>query len=359
MVNDFFIETDSSLMITSLSKKAADFFMMHPNALLKKDLNQVLNFNGSDIKLTNEANSYSGKIMQNKNGCKMEFFIESEKLYTDSGISLAFNFKEVLDEKISVVANSHVSNKISSIIANTEFNENNIYSLISNIINSHPGKNHFKKYDSHSGEFKYIITNKNTDDLFGVSSIKLKGQTDKSLESGIMSNRWEEGFSSYLYNFDYKTLMENSPLIAEVEKPYLDANGKVVTQSLTKVPVFDNQNPFGIITFATDLNKFKDIDQLKLMYLNLYPNDKKLAIMKLQDHIGISKYIQYEDYLTETEFDIFIKLHIYKSSYELANAFFVAPKTIYNHMSGIKSKLGLKKNEIINLSYFMHNSLVA
>jgi DNA-binding CsgD family transcriptional regulator/PAS domain-containing protein len=227
--------------------------------------------------------------------------------------------------------------------------------LLGQIIKTLPGKAHFKS----AKNFQYKYINQATQKLFGVKvPEELIGLTDYDIEKHIMKWRWPTKFSDELREMDLSVVTSNVPIIALKEKPYINADGRVVTHSLTKIPLTGiHGNPLGVLTFAMDIEQLRNLHELRKLYTNLYEN-RKLGHIKYLEHIGIQKYMSEKhkdnefDLPTEREIDALILSSQGKTAKEAAKILNISYRTFEKFIDVLKIKLGVQsKNDLVEI-YF-------
>lgn len=300
-------------------------------------INENHNCNAKDIiAFRPKSPSYKKKVSENSN--IVGHFINKK---TTSVLACQNNFFST-NEVVNLFSYSSVGKS-----------RDEIYYILQQIIQIFPGKAFFKV----PSNFHYQIVNQKTLDLYGIKNgFDIIGRTDSELSKTIMKNRWPNGFERETFELDFTTLNNNKPLFGLKEKPYLNAEGRVVEHTITKIPLYDScREPLGVLTLATDFDYLQDMWGLREIYKNLYSN-KSIARDKFLKHIGLDKFLCQSlknsriKSLTEREIDIFILCGTGRTAKEGAKLLGISNRTYEKYIESMKDKLNvICKNEIANI----------
>lgn len=250
-----------------------------------------------------------------------------------------------------------LSKSISDVLNNSTYHVL-VDGLLDTIVSSLPGYAHIK----HGKQFEYKIANQNTFKLLGMSQKEqLIGSNDYDVAKH-MQWRWPIGFADDLLSTDHDILRNNNSIIGKTHQPYINAEGKLVAFSITKIPLYDHeQKPYGVLTFAIDTVDLKNSDKLRGLYRQFY-KDEKLAHQKFIEHIGLTSISNYSpnqsSLITTRELDVLILLAKGKTAKETARHLGISPRTVETHIENAKNKLNCNtKSDLIGvfLSCYRNN----
>ena len=227
--------------------------------------------------------------------------------------------------------------------------QNNYMIVLTAIVNGLPGRSHFKSADG----FAYQVMNQKTLQLVGFDfHHQMAGMDDYKLAKHL-GTKWPANYADELQNLDAQAIAGMQPIIGHNEKPYLDAEGRVVKHSLNKIPIYDlNGEPIGIITFCIDKANLLEPIRLYELYQNLY-NRKKEASSRYIRHIGLDQFLKVQGnepagVLTSRELECLLMYTEGSSSKQIGKSIGISNRTVETYLESVRYKMDCPKRSQIN-----------
>lgn len=214
--------------------------------------------------------------------------------------------------------------------------------LIQQIIEGMPGRAHFKRAESLCYQYANVETLK----LLGMVHIKELLHLNDYDIAKHMKWRWPGSLAESIQDLDKKVILSRAPIIAFEEEPYFDANNKLVSHLLTKIPIYTpDQTPVGIVTFAIDVTQNKDIHWLRNTYMRIYP-DKKLGFQLFLENIGLLDVLKERNphlssphsVISERQFDTLVLITHGKTVKECAKILGISNRTVEQYVEQLREK---------------------
>ena len=236
---------------------------------------------------------------------------------------------------------------------NLATDKTNLLALINTIIQGLPGCAHFKEVSS----FRYTASNQATMKLLGITDKNdLIGKDDYDIAK-LMKWKWPAHFAAEIQDYDANVISSLTPLIDLEEKPYLNAEGEIVINSLTKIPIVIKDEPLGILTFAMDITKLNNISKIRQLYYGLYP-DRATAHKNFISHIGIRDYLCNGQEITEKEYDILYAYCQGIPAKVAARSFDISARTFEKRIEIMKNKfVKFDKAVLLQLLFSVKDSM--
>lgn len=340
----FLINQDLSIL--EINCYAEELVACKREILINNDVRNIFNLHGASFPFDKEIIKSSLKkeakftcyFKNIKNPIEWLIFSVKEKNNGNNLYLLTNNISQPENPKttyqlFSEAVTDHINQSIKKI---TEIK--NLFYVLDLLIQGLPGCAHIKSNEN----FTYQLANNATLNLLGFKNAReLIGKNDYDLAK-IMQWRWPSKFAQELQDYDSSVIQEKKPIIGIEEKPYLNSNGLLVINALTKIPLYSTDNePLGVLTFAFDTVKAKSPLDIRALYKNIY-SEKNEAHKKFIEHIGLSKLISQNHsehaFITERELDCLIACCRGKTTKEVAKQFSVSHRTIEKHIENLKNK---------------------
>ncbi len=233
---------------------------------------------------------------------------------------------------------------------------NNVDSMlmIQNIIDVIPGAAHIKN----STNLAYLQANKSALAIYGMKSItEIVGKNIFDI-GRLMRKTWAPRYENKVFEYDKQVIDSKTPLLSIEEDPYLNKEGKVVANSLTKIPLLNRENEVvGLLTIAVNTLSLKKFGDIRKLYSKLYQNPIT-AHKQFLAYIQINQFFKQGDSITPRELDCLIVYCKGVSAKEAARELAVSARTFEKHIDNIKVKFGFyNKAELIETFIYAYLSL--
>jgi DNA-binding CsgD family transcriptional regulator len=347
---------NENLCILRANQQCQPLFSCHNDLLIGQHIADIFKLHRADFPYSalelSQSNETFKKFISTFRLCnqpdkkinwKLQLFQTSLTLYVLTA-SLETPFKLVTNDSAPQAFSQNVVELIGSTIQQTQ-NQPSFFSTISTIIHALPGYAHLKS----STGFIYQAANHATLKLLGMRQAnELVGKNDYDVAK-LMSWKWPSHFAQEIQDYDARVITEKTSIVALEEKPYLNSEGNLVMNSLTKIPLYSANEAFGILTFAIDISHLKSIFDIRNLYKRLYA-DPEQGHQKFLHYLGLPSVLHENQSVTEKEYEILLAYCRGISAKLFAREFGLSPRTVEKRLEIIKDKfIKFDKNQVIDL----------